>query len=144
MKSKCMDEILQIHGMNQNPCILHMLRDMFCLKQPIYTCSVKSDYCFQSKQIHTTHINRGSYMSGHFIWNSWNEPLASFITSIWNDQEFKTLLIIWLKLYNMTVEVELLSAENNIKDGVMAFPTSDQVLCNVWSYHFNDTTLSTE
>ena len=34
-------------------------------------------------------------MSGHFIWNLWNEPLASFINFIWNDHECKILFIIW-------------------------------------------------
>ena len=40
-------------------------------------------------------INRGSYTSGHFIWNLLNEPVASFINFIWNDHECKILFIIW-------------------------------------------------
>ena len=43
----------------------------------------------------TTEWNRGSYMSGHFIWNLWNEPLASLINFIWNDHECNILFIIW-------------------------------------------------
>ena len=35
------------------------------------------------------------YMSGHFIWNLWNEPSASFINFILNDHECKILFIIW-------------------------------------------------
>ena len=39
--------------------------------------------------------NRGSYTRGHFIWNLWNEPSASFINFILNDHECKILFIIW-------------------------------------------------
>ena len=39
--------------------------------------------------------NTGSYTTGHFIWNLWNEPSASFINFIWNDHECKILIIIW-------------------------------------------------
>ena len=38
---------------------------------------------------------RGSYTSGHFIWNLWNEPLTSFINFKWNDHDCKILFIIW-------------------------------------------------
>ena len=38
-------------------------------------------------------IYRGSYTSGHFIWNLCYESLASFI---WNDHECKVLFIVWL------------------------------------------------
>ena len=41
------------------------------------------------------YVYRGSYTSGHFVWNLWNEPLASFINFIWNDHECKVLFIIW-------------------------------------------------
>ena len=40
--------------------------------------------------------DRGSYTSGHFIWNLWNEPSASFINFKWNGHECKILFIIWL------------------------------------------------
>ena len=40
-------------------------------------------------------VYRESYTSGHFIWNLWNEPSASFINFIWNDHECKILFIIW-------------------------------------------------
>ena len=40
-------------------------------------------------------LNRGSDTSGHFIWNLWNEPLASFINFIRNDHECKIPFIIW-------------------------------------------------
>ena len=47
---------------------------------------------------------RESYTSGHFIWNLWNEPSASFNNFIWNDQECKILFIIWpfkIKFYRL-------------------------------------------
>ena len=47
--------------------------------------------------------NRGSYTSGHFIWNLWNEPSASFINFVWNDHKYKILFNISydrLKWYN--------------------------------------------
>ena len=37
----------------------------------------------------------GSFTNGHFIWNLWNEPSASFINFIWNDHLWKILFIIW-------------------------------------------------
>ena len=37
----------------------------------------------------------GSYSSGHFVWNLWNEPLVSFIKFIWKDHKFKILFITW-------------------------------------------------
>ena len=39
-------------------------------------------------------INRGSYMSNHFIWNLLNKLLASLINFIWNDHLCKILFII--------------------------------------------------
>ena len=47
-----------------------------------------------SPSLHVWH--RGSYTSGHFIWNLWNSPKASFINFIWNDHACKILFIIWL------------------------------------------------
>ena len=44
---------------------------------------------------HSMTIYWGSYTSGHFIWNLWNEPLASFINFVLNDHECKILFIIW-------------------------------------------------
>ena len=43
----------------------------------------------------TTVVNRGSYTSGHFIWNLWNSPKARFINFSLNDHEFQVLFIIW-------------------------------------------------
>ena len=37
---------------------------------------------------------RGPDTSGHFIWNLWNKPLASFISFVWNDHGCKILFII--------------------------------------------------
>ena len=48
-----------------------------------------------SDTVLSQNIYRGSYTSGHFIWNLWNEPSASFINFIWNDHECKILFIIW-------------------------------------------------
>ena len=41
------------------------------------------------------YIERGSYRSGHFILNLWNEPMASFINFIRNDHNCKILCVIW-------------------------------------------------
>ena len=58
-------------------------------------------------------INRGSYTSGHFIWNLWNEPSASFINFIWNDHECKILLFIWLfEMCFIALKVYIISIEN--------------------------------
>ena len=43
--------------------------------------------------------HRGFYKSGHFIWNLWNEPWASFINFISNDREWK-LLFYQMTLWN--------------------------------------------
>ena len=57
--------------------------------------------------------HRGSYTSGHFIWNLWNEPLASFINFVWNDHECKILFIIWLFKWDfIALKVEIISIEN--------------------------------
>ena len=48
-----------------------------------------------AKATQETDRNRGSYTSGHFIWNLWNEPSASFINLIWNDHECKILFSTW-------------------------------------------------
>ena len=50
------------------------------------------------------------------------------------------------KLYFMAVDVEqFVSCNHNIvTDGVMILGASNQVLLNVWPYHFYNTTLSTE
>ena len=59
------------------------------------------------------YINRGSYTSGHFISNLWNEPLASFINFIRNDHECKILFIIWLfKWVFIAFKVDIISIEN--------------------------------
>ena len=80
---------------------------------------------------------RGSYISGHFIWNLWNKPKASFINFIWNDHSCKNLFIIY-NYFNcdlITFKVEIVSIET------MALPlwhynNSNQVLCNrVWKIH---------
>ena len=44
---------------------------------------------------------RGSYTSGHFIWNLWNEPSARFINFIWNDHSCKILFIIHIWPFNI-------------------------------------------
>ena len=56
---------------------------------------------------------RWSYTRGHFIWNLWNEPLASFINFIWNDHSCKILFIIWpFKLDFIVFKVDIISIEN--------------------------------
>ena len=50
-----------------------------------------------------------------------------------------------LKWDFIAFKVDIISIENNvITDGVMTLRASNQVLCNVWSYDFYDTTLATE
>ena len=50
------------------------------------------------------------------------------------------------KLYFMALKVEPFfnRKHNVVTDGVMSLRTGNQVLCNVWSYHFYDTTLHYE
>ena len=50
-----------------------------------------------------------------------------------------------LKWDFIAFKVDIISIENNVvTDGVMTLRASNQVLCNVWSYDFYDTTLATE
>ena len=56
-------------------------------------------------QLHFSY--RGSYTSGHFIWNLSNDRCASFINFIWNDHECKILFIIWpfeMRFYRLQIE----------------------------------------
>ena len=64
--------------------------------------------------------------------------------AIWNDHECKIVCIIWL--YFMVIAVELFFNRKYIivTDGLMMLCAGNQVLCNMWSYHFYDMTLSTE
>ena len=56
----------------------------------------------KTKNIIRKTIHRQSYTSDHFIWNLFNEPLASLINLIWNDHECKILGIIWPFKCNFT------------------------------------------
>ena len=76
-----------------------------CLYLIILTLSSKcKEYCYsvnllrhRKEECPTDSCSglRGSYTRDHFIWNLWNEPLASFINFIWSDHECKILFIIW-------------------------------------------------
>ena len=46
----------------------------------------------------------------------------------------------------IALKVDIISVEKHyvVTDGIMTLCTSNQVLCNVWSYDFYDMTLSTE
>ena len=58
-------------------------------------------------------LYRGSYTSGHFIWNLWNDPWASFINFIWNDHKCKFFLSYdCLKWDFITFKVTIISIEN--------------------------------
>ena len=77
---------------------------------------------------------RGSFMSGHFIWNLWNEPLASFINFIWNDRSCKILFIIQLYytgFYCLKSGHYFNRKHYVVTDVIMTLRTSNQVLCNV-------------
>ena len=73
-------------------------------------------FCF------TFRIDRGSYTRGHFTWNLWNEPSASFINFIWNDHvcvrfclpydRFKDVR--WLQLFIQTFFLTSLFRFTNI------------------------------
>ena len=51
-----------------------------------------------------------------------------------------------LKWVFIVFKVDIISIEkhNVVTDGVMTLRASNQVLCNVWSFDFYDTTLATE
>ena len=51
---------------------------------------------------------RGSYTSGHFIWNLLNEPLASFINFIWNDHSCKFPFIIWPYIHEWPFHIKFM------------------------------------
>ena len=59
--------------------------------------TAKEDELHYKEESHgrSSHNNTygGSYTSGHFIWNLWNEPLASFKNLVRNDHECKILFI---------------------------------------------------
>ena len=62
-----------------------------------------------------TQRNRGSYMRGHFIWNLWNEPLASSMNFIWNDYECKIMFILWpFKIVFLLLSKWILFQEENM------------------------------
>ena len=104
------------------------------------------------KNVSTKCKHRGSYTSGHFIWNLWKEASASCIHFIWNDHECKVLFIIWLlKLgyYRLKRWHYFYRKHNVVTGGIMTLRVSNQVLCNqvlcnVWSYDFYDMTLATK
>ena len=45
-------------------------------------------HCTEPYDVLQKTVHRGSYTSGHFIWNLWNQPLASFINFRWNRVRF--------------------------------------------------------
>ena len=51
-----------------------------------------------------------------------------------------------LKWDFIAFKVDIISIEKNnlVMDGIMTLRANNQVLCNVWSYDFYDTTLATK
>ena len=85
MCPKCMPDIRRL---------AHELFQIFC-SQGCF--SFQDAKVGKSREMIQSNRYRGSYTSGHFIWNLWNEPSESFINFIRNDHESvkKILFIIW-------------------------------------------------
>ena len=94
-------------------------------------------------------LNRGgSYPSGHFIWNLWNKPSATFIHFIWNDHSCVILFIAYgpLKWDFIAFKMILFQYENAFWTWTfsMTLRVCAEVLLHVCSYDFYDMTLSTD
>ena len=92
-------------------------------------------------------IYTASHIRGHFIWDLWNEPLVSFINFIWTDHECNILFItwpFWIEVNRFLSKHDFNRKRHVVMDVVMTLHVRAKVLCNVWSRHFYDMTLSTE
>ena len=84
---------------------------------------------------------------GSYIWNLWNKPSVSLINFIRNDHECKILFIIWLfemGFYRLISWIYFSRERYVVTDGIMTLHASNQVLCNMWSYDFDEMMLATE
>ena len=117
------------------PCVLYLW-----VKR--YRCHVVYNDVTRHSVTRSLMLHRGSYTRGHFIWNLWNEPSASFINFIWNDHECKILFK--MEFYRLKSWHYFNRKHYVVTDGITTLRASNQVLCNVWSYDFYDMTLSTE
>ena len=96
---------------------------------------------------HSKATHRWSYTNGHFMLNLVNEPSASFVNFIWNDQECKILFIIWpFKWDFIALKWTLFQQENALLTCMlsMAWRLRTKVWVHVSSYEFYDTMLSTD